>query len=123
MKACVNIWNEPIVCSTRLKRRTGESIGSVMVKNCLTFDAPSTEDASYSSDGICFNPARKITIDEPNCHATRIINVPRAVPGLLIQLIPSTPKMLKNLLMKPSIPKMFFHRTATAILLPMREGR
>ena len=56
-----------MVSSTRLKKMTGDSIGSVMLQNWRHWPAPSTDAASYSSAGICLRPARKITIGAPNC--------------------------------------------------------
>ena len=89
--ADVNIWNELMTAMIRLKYMIGESIGKVILKNCTNLFAPSTPDASYRSDGICFNPARKITIVEPNCHTLSRTSVPSAVSGFVIQPFPAMP--------------------------------
>ena len=74
MYADANTWNAPIRPSSRLKKITGDSIGRVTARNRWNAPAPSISAASYSSFGICFSPARKITIVAPNCHtASRII--------------------------------------------------
>lgn len=84
--------------------------------------APSTEEASYKSLGICFSPARKITMVEPNCQTVSRISVPSAVSGLVIQLFPSIPKTAISLLKIPSTPKMLRQSSDTPILPPIREG-
>ncbi|MNY57730.1 hypothetical protein D3C86_1939800 [compost metagenome] len=46
MNACVNDWNEPMICNTRLKKMMGLSIGRVIRQNCCSVVAPSTFAAS-----------------------------------------------------------------------------
>jgi hypothetical protein len=41
MNAWVNDWNPWMICSTRLKKMIGVSSGSVMLRNCRNFPAPS----------------------------------------------------------------------------------
>jgi len=100
-KLAVNSWNAIIICMTRLKSIIGVRRGKVILKNIPGFDIPSTVAASYNSFGICFNPARNITIDEPNCQTVRRLIVNRANFGLLSQPILGIPKNDKIAFSKP----------------------
>ncbi|MNI87830.1 hypothetical protein D3C73_1450610 [compost metagenome] len=123
MKAEVNIWNEPMIPRIRLKNMTGEISGKVILKNLRNTPAPSTPADSYSSCGICFSPARKIIMVEPNCHVFNRIKVPSAVLGLEIHAGPCMPIRLRIWLMYPSRPNMLRQRTETAMLAPISEGK
>ena len=46
MNAWVKALNPSIVCSTRLKKITGASSGSVIFRNCRQAEAPSIDAAS-----------------------------------------------------------------------------
>src|SRR3954466_53268 len=89
--AWVNDWNAWMICSTRLKKMIGDSNGSVMLRNCRAFDAPSTAAASWYIGGSGRSPARKITIGAPNVHTFSTIRVDSAVLGSEIQLLVCAP--------------------------------
>ena len=46
MNAWVKDWKDPMICSTRLKKMMGLSIGRVIFQNCCSVVAPSTLAAS-----------------------------------------------------------------------------
>ncbi|MNF02092.1 hypothetical protein D3C80_2011930 [compost metagenome] len=71
-----------------------------------------------------FRPARKISMEEPNCQTDNAISVYRAVPGLPIQLVETSMPIAPSAeLTKPLSPKICDHIIATATLPPMSEGR
>ena len=78
---------------------------------------------SYSEVGICLRPDRKINIEEPNCHTPIRMMTDRAVPGLPTrEYCCSMPNTFSRLMTTPSLPKICFHTTETAMLPPMMEG-
>ncbi|MMZ65953.1 hypothetical protein D1872_284000 [compost metagenome] len=101
--AGTNVINALIVCMIMLNRMMGLRSGSVIRKNFLTGLAPSTLAASYISGEIFFNPARKISIEEPNCQTDREISITSAAFGSPNQLIGPIPIAVNALLMTPSL--------------------
>src|SRR5690606_24469010 len=119
----VKIMNEEIVPINRLKNVIGDSIGNVILKNRWIADAPSMIAASYRYPGICFRPARKITISDPNCQTLSRIKTAMAVEGLPTQLGPSIPNRARKELIGPSSANRFLQPMAAPTLVPIREGR
>src|SRR5690554_271625 len=95
----------------------------ILVKVCPQL-APSIAADSYKLLGICFKPARKINIGEPNCQAARIIKLHNAVEGWVIQpkLSSRIPQDKRMELKAPYTPKSCRHITATATLPPISDG-
>ncbi|MNP21645.1 hypothetical protein D3C76_1142720 [compost metagenome] len=115
--------NAPIVCIIILNRTIGLSSGKVMLKNFRIGFAPSTPAASYISVGIFLRPARKISMDEPNCHTDREISITRDAFGSPNQLIGPIPIAVRALLITPSLLKRLRHIMDTATLPPIMDGR
>ncbi|MNP47872.1 hypothetical protein D3C76_1419530 [compost metagenome] len=107
---------------TKLKKITGDRIGSVMLKKRRKGPAPSTAEASSYSGGICFKPARKIIIDDPNCHTDSSTIEYRAYFGLATQSGALMPIMASTPLSRPSPPSILRHSIAMATLPPSRVG-
>ena len=79
IKHWVNARKPLIICITRLKKIVGVSRGSVMRKNWFTLPEPSTREASYREEGICFKADKKISMEDPNCHTASKISTHMAV--------------------------------------------
>jgi hypothetical protein len=105
-----------------LKKITGESIGRVTLRNFRHGPAPSTDAASYSSPGICFSPARKITIGAPNCHTASRIIIGRMSDGMPTQPPMLMPNRLRLESTGPSVVNIARHTIAMLTLAPMRDG-
>ena len=60
-----------MICMIRLKKMIEVICGIVIVKKMRILPAPSISAASYRDLGTCFNAARNMTIDEPNCQISR----------------------------------------------------
>jgi len=76
--ALVMSWKALIICMMRLNRMIGESSGMVICQKMRIRPAPSILAASYWLTGICFRPARKSSMDEPNCQTVTRLMVPNA---------------------------------------------
>src|SRR3954447_1749942 len=70
--ASVKVWNPSITPITKVKKITGEIIGSVTCRHLWYREAPSMSAASYSCRGTSRSPARKITIASPIPHSPMI---------------------------------------------------
>ncbi|MNJ64425.1 hypothetical protein D3C77_603740 [compost metagenome] len=115
--------NALIVCMIRLNKMIGLSSGSVIFINLRGAVAPSMLAASYMSGEIFFNPAKKISIDDPNCHTDSAINVPSAALGSPYQATGGMPRKMSRLFTIPCSLKMLRHIIETATLPPIIDGK
>ena len=122
-KALVKDWKELINCMMRLKNNDGVIKGRVMAKNSFVFDAPSMRQASYSSLGICFNPARKITIEDPKDQTTSKLIVNNAYFGCSRKGIAGIPIFPRTVFTRPVRENMNRHKMDMETLAPKIEGK
>jgi hypothetical protein len=78
--------------------------------------------ASYRSAGICFRPARKITIGAPNCQTVSRMNIGMVMAGLPTQPPRLIPKKDRPWSTGPASPNMAFQTIAMDTDAPIRDG-
>ncbi|GFJ85933.1 hypothetical protein Phou_101130 [Phytohabitans houttuyneae] len=122
MYADVKTWNALMVSSSRLKKTTGEIIGSVMERNRRHRPAPSTCAASCSSTGTCLRPARKMTIGAPSCQAPSSTSISREKSGLPAHPPVLMPTARSARSTTASSVKRAFHTIARLTLAPISDG-